>query len=198
MLGQMDEDDFDLLGRIHFRHKNVITETKTKPSQIEAKFDFDEIERNSLLQMYNGVLPYGDRISLTIDGIDHLLADQYCLKRQCDCTDACVELVPFTGETSLGEPTAVAFIDYRTREWKDAEGELPLNGAERLKRIVVSCVPDLYARLAKRHAKLRTIYRHCYKRHAAALAELPVPHAVGRNDPCPCGSGKKYKKCCMT
>jgi hypothetical protein len=67
----MDEDDFDLLGRIHFRHKNVITETKTKPSQIEAKFDFDEIERNSLLQMYNGVLPYGDRISLTIDGIDH-------------------------------------------------------------------------------------------------------------------------------
>ncbi len=21
-------------------------------------------------------------------------------------------------------------------------------------------------------------------------------HAVGRNDPCPCGSGKKYKRCC--
>ncbi|MGA7454642.1 MAG: SEC-C metal-binding domain-containing protein [Rhodoplanes sp.] len=20
----------------------------------------------------------------------------------------------------------------------------------------------------------------------------------GRNDPCPCGSGKKYKKCCLT
>jgi hypothetical protein len=23
------------------------------------------------------------------------------------------------------------------------------------------------------------------------------PSRVGRNDPCPCGSGKKYKKCCM-
>jgi hypothetical protein len=23
------------------------------------------------------------------------------------------------------------------------------------------------------------------------------PATVGRNDPCPCGSGKKYKKCCM-
>jgi len=21
---------------------------------------------------------------------------------------------------------------------------------------------------------------------------------IGRNDPCPCGSGKKYKKCCMS
>jgi tetratricopeptide (TPR) repeat protein len=24
------------------------------------------------------------------------------------------------------------------------------------------------------------------------------PMSVGRNDPCPCGSGKKYKKCCLT
>jgi hypothetical protein len=22
-------------------------------------------------------------------------------------------------------------------------------------------------------------------------------HKIGRNDPCPCGSGQKYKKCCM-
>ena len=32
----------------------------------------------------------------------------------------------------------------------------------------------------------------------AAPAAAPVRQApqVGRNDPCPCGSGKKYKKCC--
>jgi uncharacterized protein YecA (UPF0149 family) len=31
----------------------------------------------------------------------------------------------------------------------------------------------------------------------AALSPGPEPPAaqVGRNDPCPCGSGKKYKKC---
>ena len=23
-----------------------------------------------------------------------------------------------------------------------------------------------------------------------------VVHEIGRNDPCPCGSGKKYKNCC--
>ena len=32
------------------------------------------------------------------------------------------------------------------------------------------------------------------------LLNWPVPveveKKVGRNDPCPCGSGKKYKKCC--
>lgn len=25
----------------------------------------------------------------------------------------------------------------------------------------------------------------------------PAPKRIGRNDPCPCGSGKKFKKCCM-
>src|SRR6266446_4344577 len=28
-------------------------------------------------------------------------------------------------------------------------------------------------------------------------AATAVPQNVGRNDPCPCGSGKKYKKCCL-
>lgn len=27
------------------------------------------------------------------------------------------------------------------------------------------------------------------------MAELSK---AGRNDPCPCGSGKKYKRCCLT
>ena len=36
---------------------------------------------------------------------------------------------------------------------------------------------------------------------ALAAAKKPEPikrdlPKVGRNDPCPCGSGKKYKKCC--
>jgi len=35
----------------------------------------------------------------------------------------------------------------------------------------------------------------------APIPDAPVEQAhaertVGRNDPCPCGSGKKYKKCC--
>ena len=35
----------------------------------------------------------------------------------------------------------------------------------------------------------------------APIPDVPVEQAhkeaaVGRNDPCPCGSGKKYKKCC--
>jgi uncharacterized protein len=41
------------------------------------------------------------------------------------------------------------------------------------------------------------------QRRPAVLPPLPAEHArlpsgVGRNDPCPCGSGRKYKRCCGT
>ncbi len=34
-------------------------------------------------------------------------------------------------------------------------------------------------------------------RREAAVADCFTASKTGRNDPCPCGSGKKYKKCCM-
>jgi len=44
--------------------------------------------------------------------------------------------------------------------------------------LIAGCVTDLHtARLASETAKR--------------------PRNVGRNDPCPCGSGRKYKKCCL-
>ena len=36
--------------------------------------------------------------------------------------------------------------------------------------------------------------------HHHQAAQAPLVRAtpkVGRNDPCPCGSGKKHKKCCL-
>jgi uncharacterized protein YecA (UPF0149 family) len=34
----------------------------------------------------------------------------------------------------------------------------------------------------------------------STFSDLPNPFAptvrIGRNEPCPCGSGKKYKRCC--
>lgn len=44
---------------------------------------------------------------------------------------------------------------------------------------------------------------HAYwlaRREQDAPTRTPVQRTeprIGRNDPCPCGSGKKYKKCCL-
>lgn len=42
------------------------------------------------------------------------------------------------------------------------------------------------------------LWNQTYKRKIPEkLREMLKPKKIGRNDPCPCGSGKKYKKCCM-
>jgi len=41
-----------------------------------------------------------------------------------------------------------------------------------------------------------TIHRHQRKHFAEVTTVRRSTPKIGRNDPCPCGSGKKYKKCC--
>jgi uncharacterized protein len=42
----------------------------------------------------------------------------------------------------------------------------------------------------------RTIYETVLKVEEGLQTSKPASAPVGRNDPCPCGSGKKFKKCC--
>ena len=64
-------------------------------------------------------------------------------------------------------------------------GERPADG-ERLERVIEGLMP--VAEMLKPQAATRP--------SAKAVAELEARYqAAGRNDPCPCGSGKKYKKC---
>jgi uncharacterized protein YecA (UPF0149 family) len=46
-------------------------------------------------------------------------------------------------------------------------------------------------------ASARKEFEKGYQKVLATDAQLKRnPPRVGRNDPCPCGSGKKFKKCC--
>jgi uncharacterized protein YecA (UPF0149 family) len=105
-----------------------------------------------------------------------------------------VELRPGTPPSDTGvEPALSIRYAYDTgkieplseaadRQWSGQEF------VEALKR----ALPDLDAVLAKRQALLRRLYRRALRRKTIRI-QAPQP---GRNDPCPCGSGKKYKKCC--
>ena len=59
--------------------------------------------------------------------------------------------------------------------------ERPLAGLDAAIAEVVTCVGELYDLTSRRRYRVETVRR-------------PAPK-VGRNDPCPCGSGRKYKAC---
>lgn len=57
-------------------------------------------------------------------------------------------------------------------------------------------------KLLTQHPQLYRLMAHIFKQHPAKrktnkTEEEVAPSEPGRNDPCPCGSGEKYKKCCL-
>lgn len=62
---------------------------------------------------------------------------------------------------------------------------------------LIATPPQRAALAAQLPAMVATLYRFWEPyRKSAAPEPLRVETKAGRNDPCPCGSGKKYKKCC--
>ena len=49
------------------------------------------------------------------------------------------------------------------------------------------------------HEITTTWFGYTGKEQASGSSKEPMKseQKIGRNDPCPCGSGKKYKKCCL-
>lgn len=56
--------------------------------------------------------------------------------------------------------------------------------------------PNYLAHLARRNQVMKVLGSRCQPGAAPAQEPIRVQAKPGRNDPCPCGSGKKYKKCC--
>jgi preprotein translocase subunit SecA len=66
----------------------------------------------------------------------------------------------------------------------------------------MSSIFDRFAkRFERRQERKRAQENEVVSDDDAPIPDVPVEQAQaedtpGRNDPCPCGSGKKYKKCC--
>ncbi len=76
----------------------------------------------------------------------------------------------------------------RIAEIADGDGE----SSSDLDKLLQDCAPDLIG------TSLETLHEARLDLQSAAAGPVrPTPKSVGRNDPCPCGSGKKFKKCCL-
>jgi uncharacterized protein YecA (UPF0149 family) len=60
---------------------------------------------------------------------------------------------------------------------------------------------DRFAKHYERMQEKKKLTNEVVDPDAPPIPDVPVEQAhasksTGRNDPCPCGSGKKFKKCC--
>ncbi len=188
----MEEADFQALLSGYVEYKRRVTDEADIES-IKADFDYDDIEANVT---YNEILPYGELIKITVDEVEYIVFDQYCLLPKCSCSDASLILMTIDEDGNPISESCFIRVDYKKKRWTTPEGEPANISLSSIRTKLEANYPDFYKKLQQRHLKLKAIYAHCKKRDLPPLKSPELPK-VGRNDPCPCGSGKKYKKCCM-
>ena len=132
---------------------------------------------------FSVVFPYEFDVTIAYERRLYLAEDHYCLQPACTCEDVLVYFV----ETSKGGK-ALGHARASVRRLRAAAIEGPP-----LVRRLWNALIDEYgeAPLRERFKRMRTV--------AKGLSPSPRIVArpkVGRNEPCPCGSGKKFKRCC--
>ena len=78
---------------------------------------------------------------------------------------------------------------------EDTEVSLDVD-LEKLYRNMVGCQADWLYNLEEWDAIFPKEKRDELYKAEKSSKTVVKPPKIGRNDPCPCGSGKKYKQCC--
>ena len=169
---------------------------------------------------YAEIFPWAETLKFEYAGATWLADDQHCVRPGCDCTESCLGLIRFPPpEQRTGKPlhvSLVVFYDHANRHI----GQVDMN-RDRFDPVVLIANlrlahPDLEEKLRQRHRHLQALGRRLLPKSQGVptglaldgeaadwLLQPPDPRLEslsrdrpGRNDPCPCGSGRKFKKCC--
>ena len=124
--------------------------------------------------------------------------DYYCMHQTCDCQEVYLEFIEDTkNKNQPGQHFGIrvsfkdqqfTLEDYNTSKQKAmdiAEGAGGGGGG------VMELFKQRYEKMKKKGTEIIA-----ESAKAARMPHVNEGPVIGRNEPCPCGSGKKYKKCC--
>lgn len=197
----MDEGDYAfLMGQFLSQKSRCIEEADF--NTLVAYFPKDDFEKGSPLVSYSGIIPHAESIIVEIKGRSYWVDDQYCVKPNCGCSEAHLSYFAFNKTQTEGEVNGINevlnySIDYKKRAWKKFAGEISAwsSDDDMAKESLESMYPGIWQLVQTRHSQLKQVYVNSMKRQKKGKPSISSGK-IGRNDACPCGSGKKYKKCC--
>jgi hypothetical protein len=182
-------------------------------------FDFSAceaaIENESYMLGYTEIFPYSESFRFPFNGFEYIVDDMYCLNSDCHCTHAALTFIAVfeSHEGAQNSPTGMKITntkkiidgekapsinyDYKTKKWNvERAGVIEKGSMEELVSLFLRNYPQMDTLLKKRHKTLRDIYAEYRGAHFPSRPITTIKEKIGRNAPCPCNSGKKYKNCC--
>ena len=199
------DEDWATLRQVFLSSKTRLTKEADLARLDDSDFPHDEIEDESLLVGYRDIVPFDEHLQVEAGGELFLIDDLYCMQRHCRCQEVHLVFVPIprkipTYRFRVEDPAleTCVILDLGSGQWKVVEqGRLAIDGEAMMRAFFDRHHPRAMAVFKERRRVLRAMYRNYLRR----IGHVPAPSVArvkaGRNDPCPCGSGKKFKKCCL-
>lgn len=131
---------------------------------------------------FSRILPYEFDLTVTVDGTTYLADDLYCLRPGCSCDEVNVAFTNLLTSEFLGR------VQAPSTQLEEATIEGPQLLLDVWDALLDKLESDVFE---KRRRQIRAAVRS-HQRVRPAVRSTKV----GRNDPCPCGSGRKFKQCC--
>jgi hypothetical protein len=153
------------------------------------------------------LFPFAEGFEFDLDGKHWVADDQYCVMPDCKCREVALNFLPLETPSDGSNTIPSARVPAARCNYKDGR-IVPIQASaadqpslQALADAARAQNPTWIQDVKRRHAQLKTLYARALL-EASKRATPPGGPAVraepkaGRNDPCPCGSGKKHKKCC--
>lgn len=221
-VNDLTDDDWAALRKLFTSYKNRIAENAPL-DDVVIRFPMKRIEKAGEMVGYQNVFRWAESLYIDVNGRKYLLDEQYCLATDCNCRDTALTFVPLgLGKRLDEEDSLTVRFDYKRKTWElVAPGrKVPDPPGALVKEVIRKRFPQKFR---KHHERLRHLYSNFLKRRimkklakkTARKAKrkgkgkpdvksrntpspsTPPKGKIPRNAPCPCGSGRKYKKCCM-
>ncbi len=186
-----------------------------RPTGKPGEFPEEVVSGEVTMAGYAEIFPDANPIGFKFESADWLADDQYCINPRCRCREALLSFISLPALKASGNIAdgPAAFFDYKRSRFEAAHEPADQPPLAQLFRALRQAQPDLNELLGRRHLEMKTPWREALHQKTGMEPEhtgFEIPSGspsptqarsaqsakIGRNDPCMCGSGKKYKKCC--
>lgn len=200
LVSELTPEDNKILVSI-FRSEKLKCEEKCNIHEIDPPvFPAKKIENESIMIDFKQIFPWSKEHWFTVNNNTYFVIDQYCLNSACNCQSVILDFLGFHNDVHLNEkdPTIVTY-NCGSGKWEASEVGKETHPPPTLMKEMFAKYPDFRRTLNERRTQLRLLYKRYREKTGMKTTptnSISYPQVAGRNDPCPCGSGKKFKKCC--
>ena len=127
----------------------------------------------------------------------YIIDDQYCANPKCSCNEAILAF--YRDVTSKGpqKPEFAISVNLKNQKYKIDYKQCDVDKIADIMKYLQRNKPETLSILKSRYLEMKNAGKEIMKKYEIKEPrEEQLKEKVGRNDACPCGSGKKYKKCC--